>query len=466
MGGCISQPRVASNGIRHRSAEDEKQTNGTITDHKPSQLPEPKPPKLKKKDIMKAVDFMKIDEHARKAPKHLCRSVEDLVAYLGTASKDHLFLVRMFFVWIAKNIRYDTDGFFGRTARSPCDYQSVMVTGKSVCQGYSNVMEEMCKLARIPVKTLSGFAKGIGYSPDNPFTTNTATNHAWNAVFIRGNWFLLDSTWGAGHLGEDREYKAEFDEFYFLTDPDKFAISHFPYTDDSPDQSIKWQLLRKPLSLEKFNSLLYMKPPAFNIGLLPASHKNVMIQFNDEIELTFKEERPKTIKISTKLYREENNVLREEPYCCYGYMFKGLVRIKVKPPKTGTYRLKIFGTNRSSDNDAQLPYLFEYKLHCTVPSKENVPRKFPYPYCYTQAFIDDCLILEPLGKSIPSNSMVKMRFQSPVLSRMMIDNNMMKKQGDIFEGMAASPTRGCHITVYGSRSESGSLAGLYRFCVA
>ena len=41
--------------------------------------------------------------------------------------------------------RYDTDCFFGRTAQSPCDYQSVMVTGKSVCQGYSNVMEEMCK---------------------------------------------------------------------------------------------------------------------------------------------------------------------------------------------------------------------------------------------------------------------------------------------------------------------------------
>ena len=229
---------------------------------------------------------------------------------------------------------------------------------------------------------------------------------------------------------------------------------------------MKWQLLKKPLSLETFNSLLYIKPPAFNIGLLPASHKNATIQFNNEIELTFKEDRPKTIKISTKLYREENYAFQEEPYCCYEYMFKGFVRIKVKPPKSGSYKLKIFGTNRSSDENEQLLNLFEYRLHCTVPPKENTSRKFPYPYCYTRAFIEDCLILEPLGKSIPSNCMVKMRFQSPVLSRMMIDSNMMKKQGDIFEWTAASPGKGGYIYVYGSRSDNGSLGGLYRFCVA
>ena len=208
----------------------------------------------------------------------------------------------------------------------------------------------LIRLAKIPVKTLSGFATGIGYSPENPFTTNTATNHAWNAVFIRGNWFLLDSTWGAGYLGDDKEYKAEFDEFYFLTDPDKFAISHFPYIDDATDETMKWQLLKKPLSLKTFNCLLYIKPSALTIGLLPASHKETTLQFNDEIELTFKEDRPKTTKKSTKLYREENNVLQEEPYCCYAYMFKGFVRVKVKPPKSGTYRLTIFGNNRSSDS--------------------------------------------------------------------------------------------------------------------
>ena len=28
---------------------------------------------------------------------------------------------------------------------SPCDFRSVMETGLSVCEGYANVMEAMCK---------------------------------------------------------------------------------------------------------------------------------------------------------------------------------------------------------------------------------------------------------------------------------------------------------------------------------
>ena len=41
--------------------------------------------------------------------------------------------------------RYDTEGYFGRAEKSPCDYESVMLSGRSVCEGYANVMLEMCK---------------------------------------------------------------------------------------------------------------------------------------------------------------------------------------------------------------------------------------------------------------------------------------------------------------------------------
>ena len=41
--------------------------------------------------------------------------------------------------------RYDVAGFFGRTEKSPYDFKSVMKTGVSVCEGYANVMEAMCK---------------------------------------------------------------------------------------------------------------------------------------------------------------------------------------------------------------------------------------------------------------------------------------------------------------------------------
>lgn len=41
--------------------------------------------------------------------------------------------------------RYDTDGFFGKTKMPSGDYKSVMMTGVSVCEGYANVMKEMCE---------------------------------------------------------------------------------------------------------------------------------------------------------------------------------------------------------------------------------------------------------------------------------------------------------------------------------
>ena len=41
--------------------------------------------------------------------------------------------------------RYDADGYFGRAERSPNDALSVIKYGKSVCEGYANVMEALCR---------------------------------------------------------------------------------------------------------------------------------------------------------------------------------------------------------------------------------------------------------------------------------------------------------------------------------
>jgi transglutaminase/protease-like cytokinesis protein 3 len=56
------------------------------------------------------------------------------------------------------------------------------------------------------VEKLDGFAKGFGYKIGEPLST---PNHAWNAVRIDGNWYLLDATWDAGVVGE-KSNKFEF----------------------------------------------------------------------------------------------------------------------------------------------------------------------------------------------------------------------------------------------------------------
>lgn len=319
--------------------------------------------------------------------------------------------------------------------------------------------------AGIEVKKISGYAKGYGYSPEHPVTTRHQTNHAWNAVYLKGNWFLLDCTWGAGHLDTNKTFQAKFTEFYFLTDPQAFVSSHFPYMDNNMVESMKWQLLKTPISLEKFNALLKIKPDAFELGLLPRSHKESIVAFEDEIELTFSQKNVDENVFLTTLFKREGNLLTEEKFSTYIFTTKGLLGIKVKPPETGDYRLKIFGRKQSSNATDSLPELFEYSLKCTVPDGKTDMRHFPFPTPYPQAFTDQCEVLEPLGVQLPPNTEIKMRFKSPVLKRMMISRMMLRKDGDVFEGSINTPNRNYLIGVFGSRSESGSLAGQYQFCV-
>ena len=302
-------------------------------------------------------------------------------------------------------------------------------------------------------------------SAEQQITTRHQTNHAWNAVFIRGSWFLLDSTWGAGHLDKSRQYKAKFNEFYFLPNPRQFVSSHFPYMNGDMVESMKWQLLEDPLSLERFNTLMRIRPEAFEIGVFPKSHLQSVINFEDELELTFKQEKELDNIFSTRLYKREGNMLSEVQFSTYMVINHGQLNIKVKPPETGDYKLEIFGRKQTANATDSSPQLFEYVLHCEVPVNNSDMRIFPYPSAYPQAIIDECHVLEPLGKQIPPKTEMKMRFRSPHLKRMMIYQMMMKKDGDIFEGTVTTPEKHYLIDAYGSRSDSGTLSGQYQFCV-
>ena len=78
-----------------------------------------------------------------------CKATNKQTALVLTVPvPDHCLPSLLFVINIMRqcfNFRYDVAGFFGRSEKSPCDYASVMRTGSSVCEGYANVMEAMCK---------------------------------------------------------------------------------------------------------------------------------------------------------------------------------------------------------------------------------------------------------------------------------------------------------------------------------
>ena len=56
------------------------------------------------------------------------------------------------------------------------------------------------------------------------------------------------------------------DQQFFLTDPEEFSFSHFPYMENEADYQ-KWQLLEEPITLEQFNSSPHLSPMFFDLGL-------------------------------------------------------------------------------------------------------------------------------------------------------------------------------------------------------
>jgi len=197
------------------------------------------------------------DRRAIQAPESEAASVSALATYLTVGLPSDEEKVRAIYRWMTEHIRYDLEGFrssdFGDL--SP---EGVLRRRSAVCEGYSGLFESLVKAAGFEVAVISGFAKGLGFTAGD--AVPAGVNHAWNAVKVKGEWKLLDCTWGAGALNERGEYVRGFEPFYFFTPPEQFIYSHFP--NDS-----RWQLLAAPLSRRTFEALPQVKPAFFLCGL-------------------------------------------------------------------------------------------------------------------------------------------------------------------------------------------------------
>ena len=212
--------------------------------------------------------------------------------------------------------------------------------------------------------------------------------------------------------------------------------------------------------------MLIIESDAFKLGVFPQSHVQTIV--TDELELTFIQKEKHVNVFSSTLFKQMGNVVEEEQFFTYEYITNGQLNIKIKPPESGNYKLKVCGQKRSASLDGGgycVPQLFEYVLRCKVPPEKSSLRRFPYPKTSPQAFIDDCQVLEPLGVQIKPHTRVRVRFKSPYLKQMLVYQMMLKKTGDFFEGVINTPSRNCLIDVYGSRSNDMTLIGMNQFCV-
>jgi hypothetical protein len=161
------------------------------------------------------------------------------------------------FYWIAINIEYDTVSYFTKDYKDQ-SAEGVFRTRKGVCAGYANLYKYLCEKLHMLCEIVNGYAKGYGF--DDRESAPSETDHAWNAVQIYHHWYLMESTWAAGHIDDRKEFKHELASYYFLPRPNEMIYHHFP-------EDEKWQLLRKPVKLGQFMQMPQLRPDYFEFNL-------------------------------------------------------------------------------------------------------------------------------------------------------------------------------------------------------
>jgi hypothetical protein len=207
--------------------------------------------------------FNVIDAYMRRCPAASENSIEDIAFYINRSARTDLEKARAVYVWMTDNVSYDDESFnsgdFGDNSA-----ENVLRTRLAVCAGFANLFTEIAIKTGIEAVTVSGYAKGYGYTEGDSFDES---NHAWNAVKIDGVWKIYDATWGQGSGSEDSRGRLrstkKFDEQWFNVDP-KHSI--FTHLSEVPYQNF----LPQTISLAEFERLPQFQPIVFQYGLFSA----------------------------------------------------------------------------------------------------------------------------------------------------------------------------------------------------
>ncbi|CAM4819275.1 unnamed protein product [Rotaria magnacalcarata] len=299
------------------------------------------------------------------------KSLQQLTELIKAVSKGKSLVDQhwIIFYWIACNIDYDTESYFSK------DYKDQTAEGvfrfkKGVCAGYANLYKYLCDQLGVPCEIISGYAKGYGF--ENRKDAPTETDHAWNAVEIDHHWYLMESTWGAGHLNDKKQYERELTSYYFLPRPNEMIYHHLP-------EDAKWQLLKSPINMEQYLQMPKLRPLYFDlklelvsprnqgvISLLPGkSYAMVLLRASRNIQLIA------DLKLNNEKIDGGHHIMFD--------VSKQLYRCYFAPKKVGQHKIIIYGKKDASD---EITYGGVLELTLAVKQLPKTAVSFPQTWDY------------------------------------------------------------------------------------
>uniref|UniRef100_A0A914P7D5 Transglutaminase-like domain-containing protein n=1 Tax=Panagrolaimus davidi TaxID=227884 RepID=A0A914P7D5_9BILA len=247
----------------------------------PTTPPPPLPPSCSKRHIYTDTSiFEQIDQVAISVAQSEVATFTDLIRTLTEGARSDVDKARAIYRWITvKNLNvliFDND----LDANTPMGLLRGIKYGT---ESYHVLFKRLCAFAGLHCVVIKGFSKSAGYQPGFKFDDNRFRN-TWNAVFLDGSWRFVQCNWGARHIvnakesataasrhpypsssnsgssTKDGNLRYEYDDHYFMTDPEEFIYEFFPHDAD-------WQLLPRPISLKQFENLPFVRSIFFRYGL-------------------------------------------------------------------------------------------------------------------------------------------------------------------------------------------------------
>ncbi|XP_067679021.1 hillarin-like [Haliotis asinina] len=364
--------------------------------------PSPKPPRCRKRNLYSDVSvFSDIDEQVIEVAEGEQLTYTDLVKELTENLVSDLEKARAIYRWITvKDLNVME---FDETIAE--DTPMGLLRGiKFGTETYHVLFMRLCSYCGLHCVEIKGHSKSVGYEPGMEITPDTFQN-TWNAVLIDGDWRLIQCNWGARHLvlNKDKEkdkdkpkkrdqIRYQYDEHYFLTDPDEFIQEFWPYEQ-------KWQLLVTPITLPEFEALPFVRSVFFHYGMRFDQSRLAVLETDDKggvkISIKIPEELENDLVFFYQLRFADKERKHELTYrgaslerFVFQTMVDNTVTFSVHVPTVADYFFEIFAnkideTNRCvEENNAnfapfRLKCACKFKILCTTMSG----KMHPLPNC-------------------------------------------------------------------------------------
>ena len=165
----------------------------------------------------------------------------------------------------------------------------------------------------------------------------------------------------------------EYDEYYFLTDPDEFIFQHRAKDDDK-------QLLKTPVTLDQFVDMPMVKSYFFTHGLQFDGPMAAVLHTdnNGNVEVKIRLSFAKDIEIRTRLQYADVNQRNKTEFCGTNldrFVLRSFIddvaHASVQVPESGSYMLNLFVGTLDTDTKARGACVF--KIVCKTSNIKASP---------------------------------------------------------------------------------------------